>query len=79
MQSLNERLTERATDSPEQVQKRLDTAIEEMRYAHTGAHDIILVNDALDQTYSKFKRVALGDNDVESDVLPVVPMDSSKD
>jgi len=77
MPSLKERLVGRATDSQEQVQKRLDTAIEEMRYAHTGAHDIILVNDSLDQTYAKFKRVALGDKDVEIDILPVAPMDPS--
>ena len=70
MQSLKERLVGRATDSEEQVQKRLLTAIEEIRYAHTGAHDIVLVNDSLDQSYDKFKRVAIGDGDVESDVLP---------
>ncbi|KLO12694.1 guanylate kinase [Schizopora paradoxa] len=79
MQSLKERLVGRATDSEEQVQKRLLTAIEEMRYAHTGAHDIILVNDSLDQTYDKFKRVAIGNGDVESDVLPNLSPDSSNE
>lgn len=79
MQSLKDRLVGRATDSTEQVQKRLDTAVEEMRYAHTGAHDIVLVNDSLDQTYDKFKRVAIGDNDVESDTLPALLPDSPKE
>lgn len=47
----------------------MKTAIEEIEYAKTGAHDIIIVNDDLERAYEKFEKVALGE-DVESDVLP---------
>ena len=67
--TLKTRLRGRGTDSEEAIQKRLRTAIAEIEYAKTGAHDIVIINDDLNRAYEKFKKVALGE-EVVSDVLP---------
>ena len=69
MKDLKNRLRGRGTDSEEAIQKRLATAIKEIEYAMTGAHDIVLVNDDIDRCYELFKRVALGE-DITGDKLP---------
>lgn len=61
MESLKTRLSGRGTDTDTSLAKRLATAIEEIKYAQTGAHDLIIINDNLDTTYDKFRRVALGE------------------
>ncbi|KAI5122469.1 hypothetical protein M0805_008780 [Coniferiporia weirii] len=69
MITLRSRLVGRGTDKEEAVQKRLNTAVQEIQYAKTGAHDIVIVNDDLARAYAKFERIALGE-DVEVDALP---------
>lgn len=69
MLDLKARLTGRGTDSEDAIRKRLDTAIQEIKYALTGAHDIVLVNDDLDRAYEKLKKIGLGE-EVEGDHLP---------
>ncbi|KAH8114605.1 guanylate kinase [Phellopilus nigrolimitatus] len=69
MVTLTSRLRGRGSDEEIAIQKRLRTAIQEIQYAKTGAHDIVIVNDDLDRAYAKFEKVALG-QDVESDTLP---------
>ena len=76
MASLKRRLEGRGTDTAEAVQKRLNTAIEEIRYAQTGAHDTVIVNgdNLIDEAYEKFKNVALG-NETDLDTLPDLTLD----
>lgn len=69
MDALKARLRGRGTDAEAAVQKRLATARKEIEYAQTGAHDAVIINGDLEETYDKFKRVALGDT-VQSDALP---------
>jgi hypothetical protein len=69
MAELKTRLTGRKTEAEEAVQKRLATAIKEIEYATSGAHDIVIINDNLDVAYKKFEKVALGEEQA-SDVLP---------
>jgi len=69
MATLKARLVGRGTDTEVSIQKRLATAVSEIQFAHTGAHDVVLVNDDLERTYEKFKKVALGEV-VDSDSLP---------
>lgn len=71
MDALKARLQGRGTDAEAAVQKRLATATKEIEYAQTGAHDAVIVNGDLDETYNKFKKVALGDA-VQCDALPDV-------
>ena len=54
MEELEKRLRNRGTDSEEAVQKRLKAARDEILYARTGAHDIVIVNDNADDAYVKF-------------------------
>lgn len=46
MEVLRERLVKRATDSPQEIQKRLTTAREELKYI--PAYDYLVVNDKLE-------------------------------
>lgn len=64
MEELERRLRGRATESEEKIQRRLVNAKGEMAYAaeNDGANfDLILVNDKLEETYSKLKEF-LADN-----------------
>jgi len=77
MAILKERLRGRGTDPEEAIRKRLATAVKEIDYATTGAHDVVVVNDDLDRCYELFKRVALGE-DVNGDTLPVSLVEEDK-
>lgn len=46
LETLEERLTDRSTDSEEKILERIDKAVEEMEYAKY--FDVVLVNDKLD-------------------------------
>lgn len=56
-QVLVERLSKRGTETPEDLKRRLDRAIEEIKFAESGSikFDLILVNDDLDKTYKDLK------------------------
>ena len=69
---LKKRLTGRGSDKQEAIDARLAMAIEEIKYAWTGAHDFVVKNDDLERAYAKFKTVALG-GEIESDSLPELP------
>ncbi|KAG4305709.1 hypothetical protein PORY_000619 [Pneumocystis oryctolagi] len=59
---LEERLRKRGTDTEESIQERLERAILEIEYAKTpGSHDLMLVNDDLDETYKKLEKFCLED------------------
>lgn len=64
------RLRERGANNESEIQKRLATALDEIRYAKSGAHDTVIVNDNLDDAYEKLEKVALGDENVETDAMP---------
>ena len=70
---LRSRLHQRGTDSKVAVQKRLETALNEIRFAkEPNVHDVIIVNDDLDRAYALFKKVAQGE-EINGDNLP--PLD----
>ena len=70
MSILRDRLTGRGTESVAAVEKRLQTALLEIKYAQlAGAHDYIIVNDDLDRAYELFRSVAFG-NPISGDPLP---------
>jgi guanylate kinase len=56
---LKKRLSGRATETPEQLEKRLDKAIEEMK--KSVFYDYIVVNDSLEQAAEAFERIILSD------------------
>lgn len=52
MEELESRLRSRGTEKEESVQKRLAQARNELEYSKTdGAHDLIIVNDDLEEAY----------------------------
>ncbi|TDL20296.1 guanylate kinase [Rickenella mellea] len=69
MHVLQARLTGRGTETETSMQKRIATAVSEMEYAASGAHDIVIVNDDLERAYGIFKTIALGDC-TQTDILP---------
>lgn len=72
MAVLRARLQQRGTDSNVAVQKRLETALNEIQFAkEPNVHDIIIVNDDLDRAYALFKQVAQGE-DINGDSLPLL-------
>ncbi|KAK9462616.1 P-loop containing nucleoside triphosphate hydrolase protein [Lipomyces oligophaga] len=56
LEILRSRLVGRGTESEDSVAKRMSQAEKEMEFAKTGAHDEIIVNDDLDQTYADLKK-----------------------
>jgi guanylate kinase len=70
--ALKERLRGRGTDAEDAVQKRLRAALDEIKYAREGAHDVVIVNDSVERAYALFREVALGVR-IVGDVLP--PLD----
>jgi len=73
MADLRARLQKRGTETESSVQKRLATALSEVKYAkEANAHDIVIVNDDLDRAYELFKKVAQGEQ-IVGDGLP--PLD----
>ena len=60
--TLKQRLESRATDSPEAIQRRLDMALNELKFARQpGSFDCIIVNDDLDRAYGLLRAVVNGD------------------
>jgi guanylate kinase len=56
MEILEARLRGRGTEKEESVQKRLAQAMNEMEYSNTpGVHDLIIVNDDLEQAYKELE------------------------
>ncbi|KAH6670321.1 guanylate kinase [Plectosphaerella plurivora] len=53
VEELEKRLRGRGTEKEESIQKRLQQAKNELAYAETGVHDIIIVNDDLDKAYKE--------------------------
>ena len=52
MEALESRLRGRGTEKEESIQKRLAQAKNELEYSKTeGVHDLIIVNDDLEQAY----------------------------
>lgn len=60
-QLLIERLSSRGTESDETLKKRLDRADDEIKFADSGEiqFDLVLVNDDLEETYSRLKKFLL--------------------
>ncbi|XP_050418151.2 guanylate kinase isoform X2 [Patella vulgata] len=55
---LKSRLEGRGTETPESLQKRLDTAAEALDYAgKDGVYDYIIINDSLEDAYKIFKNI----------------------
>lgn len=76
LSTLHDRLIGRGTETAAAVEKRLETALLEIKYAKLpGAHDHIIVNDDLDRAYELFRSVAFG-NPIASDSLP--PLEESE-
>ncbi|KAJ1921939.1 guanylate kinase [Mycoemilia scoparia] len=64
---LEERLRGRQTDSEESIQTRLKTAEAEIAYSkEPSAHDIIIINDNLEEAYKKLVNFILGDSKKET-------------
>ncbi|XP_069107652.1 guanylate kinase-like [Argopecten irradians] len=62
MEVLKERLVGRGTESDDSLKRRLDSAQEALDYANEdGAYDHIIVNDDLDEAYSRLKLVVADD------------------
>lgn len=56
METLEARLRGRGTEKEESIQKRLAQAKNEMEYSKTdGVHDLIIVNDDLEQAYKELE------------------------
>ena len=55
MQELRRRLIDRGTDDPEIIEKRLETALEEMTLAPD--YDYIIVNDRIDQAAADLRHI----------------------
>ena len=56
METLEKRLRGRGTEKEESIQKRLAQAKLELDYSKTeGVHDLIIVNDDLEEAYKKLE------------------------
>ncbi|KAL7941655.1 guanylate kinase [Trichoderma barbatum] len=56
IQTLEERLRGRGTETEQSIQERLAQAQKELDFSETpGVHDIIIVNDDLEKSYKKFE------------------------
>jgi len=55
LKALEKRLSDRNTETPESLAKRLDTAKAALDYAETGVYDFTIVNDNLDDAYGQLK------------------------
>lgn len=60
-QSLKERLLGRGTETNDSMQKRLDTALKDMKWAEENMElfDTIIVNDDIDEAYAKLEAFTL--------------------
>jgi guanylate kinase len=66
---LKKRLTGRGTETADSLQKRLDAALSEIKYATEGGHEVVIVNDDVDRAYALLEKIALGEK-IEGDKLP---------
>lgn len=59
LDELEKRLRERGTETEESLQKRLDTARDELEYekSERNAFDHVIVNDDLEKAYDKLKSI----------------------
>lgn len=59
LEALEKRLKDRGTETPESLQKRLDTAKIELEFekSEPNAFDYIIINDDLEQAYAKLKEI----------------------
>ncbi len=55
IEELRERLSKRGTETPESLQKRIDTASKELEESKKGIHDIVIVNDDLEKAYKELR------------------------
>ena len=56
METLEKRLRGRGTEKEDSIQKRLKQAELELEYSKTeGVHDLIIVNDDLEEAYKKLE------------------------
>jgi len=61
-EELRRRLTARATDPPAAIEKRLANSKKELEYMHKdGFFDVIIVNDDLEEAYTKLKSILADD------------------
>jgi len=68
MPILESRLRGRGTEKEESIQKRLAQAKAELEYSKTpGVHDIIIVNDDLDQAYKELEEFVFAKRTQEQD------------
>ena len=60
-QSLRTRLLGRGTETEESMQKRLDTALKDMKWAEEAVDlfDMIIINDNIDEAYAKLEAFAM--------------------
>lgn len=62
IEELRKRLSGRGTETPESLEKRIAAAEGEMAYSkEPNAHDLIIVNDDLDNAYKLFKHFIVGE------------------
>ncbi|GAB5410987.1 MAG: guanylate kinase [Chlamydiales bacterium] len=55
IETLRKRLTDRGTEKPEDIEKRLSWAADEIKKA--GEYDYTIVNDQLDTAFNEFKKI----------------------
>ncbi|WVN88884.1 guanylate kinase [Cryptococcus depauperatus CBS 7841] len=69
---LKARLSGRGTETEASIQKRLDAAKSELKYAQEGKYDVYIVNDDIQVAGEKLEKVAMGWEDWETcgDKLP---------
>ena len=64
MEILESRLRGRGTEKEESIQKRLAQAELEMAYSKTdGVHDLVIVNDNLEDAYKKLEAFAFNNRE----------------
>ncbi|KPM03179.1 guanylate kinase-like protein 1 [Sarcoptes scabiei] len=62
LEALEERLRGRGTETEESLRRRLDRAIDELRFGQIeGMFDLIITNDDIDQAYSILREFVVED------------------
>lgn len=68
--ALKDRLEGRGTETEASIRKRLAMAAVELRYARTGAHDVVIVNDDVQRAYELLRSACTGQLTKGGDPLP---------
>ncbi len=68
--ALKQRLEGRGTETHESIVKRLAMAAQELKYARTGAHDVVIVNDDISRAYTLLRDACTGQLTKGGDPLP---------